>query len=177
MSKHIPQSDIVVLGAGMVGASLVHLLKTALARGMSLTLIDRQALNWDGDIASRPPSFDGRATALSYGTQQILSQLGVWGLMAERACAIEHIQVSDQGRFGQTQLHASEQNAEALGYIVENAVIGQGLLSGLEQPGVSIKALAQVQGVQMNADGALLTFDNGEQLQTSLLVLADGYSA
>jgi len=26
----------------------------------------------------------------------------------------------------------------------------------------------------MNADGALLTFDNGEQLQTSLLVLADG---
>jgi len=61
MSKYIPQSDIVVLGAGMVGASLVHLLKPALARGMSLTLIDRQALNWDGDIASRPPSFDGRA--------------------------------------------------------------------------------------------------------------------
>lgn len=174
MSKHIPQSDIVVLGAGMVGASLVHLLKPALARGMSLTLIDRQALNWDGDIASRPPSFDGRATALSYGTQQILSQLGVWDLMAGRACAIGHIQVSDQGRFGQTQLHASEQNTEALGYIVENAVIGQGLLSGLEQPGVSIKAPAQVQCVQMNADGALLTFDNGEQLQTSLLVLADG---
>src|SRR5690606_1007075 len=58
--------------------------------------------------------------------------------------------------------------------IVENAVIGQGLLSGLAQPGVSIKAPAQVQGVQMNADGALLTFDSGEQLQTSLLVLADG---
>ncbi len=180
MSTHIPQSDIVVLGAGMVGASLVHLLKPALARGMSLTLIDRQALNWDGDIASRPPSFDGRATALSYGTQQILSQLGVWNMMARRACAIEHIQVSDQSRFGQAQLHASEQNTEALGYIVENAVIGQGLLSGLKQvsglaqPGVSIKAPARVQGVQMNADGALLTFDSGEQLQASLLVLADG---
>ena len=142
MSEQIPQTDIVVLGAGMVGASLVHLLQPALQSGLTLTLIDRQPLQWDGDISQRPPSFDGRATALSYGTQQILSHIGVWPQMQERACAIEHIQVSDQGRFGQTHLHASEQHTDVLGYIVENAVIGQGLLSGLHQTGVNIMAPA-----------------------------------
>lgn len=174
MNNPTAHSDIVVLGAGMAGASLVHMLQPALARGLTLTLIDRQPLQWDGDISQRPPSFDGRATALSYGTQQMLQQLGVWQHMAARACAIEHIQVSDQGRFGQAHLHASEQNTEALGYIVENAVIGQGLLNGLQQPGVTLMAPAEVTAVQMNEGGALLTFADGSRLQTGLLIMADG---
>ena len=172
--SELARTDIAIIGAGMVGASLVHLLRPALQQGLSLTLIERQPLRWDGDFASRPPSFDGRATAVSYGSQQILQRLGLWAAMAPRACAIEHIQVSDQGHFGQTQLHAAEQKTDALGYIVENAVIGQGLLAGLEQPGVTLRAPAQVSAVQMNAEGALLTFSDGQQLQTALLILADG---
>lgn len=173
MSK-IEQTDIAIIGAGMVGASLVHLLKPALTLGTKITLIERQALRWDGDFASRPPSFDGRATAIAYGSQQILQQLGIWPLMAERACAIEHISITDQGHFGNAYLHAKEQDTPALGYIVENAVIGQGLLSGLAQPGVCIKAPAQASTVTMNSKGALLTLDDGSQLQAKLLVLADG---
>ena len=172
--SEVARTDIAIIGAGMVGASLVHLLRPALQQGLSLTLIERQPLRWDGEFASRPPSFDGRATAVSYGSQQMLQQLGLWAAMAPRACAIEHIQVSDQGHFGQTQLHAAEQKTDALGYIVENAVIGQGLLAGLQQPGVTLRAPAQVSAVQMNADGALLTFSDGQQLQTALLILADG---
>ncbi|MCA6063859.1 2-octaprenyl-6-methoxyphenyl hydroxylase [Thalassolituus marinus] len=174
MTSTVQHTDIAVLGAGMVGASLVHLLQPALNEGLTLTLIDQKALNWDGDISQRPPSFDGRATALSYGTQQMLEQLGIWPAIADRACAIEHIQVSDQGRFGQAHLHAAEQNTEALGYIVENAVLGQGLLSGLQQPGVTINAPTEVTSVRMNEQGALLTFADGQQLQASLLVMADG---
>lgn len=170
----IARTDITIIGAGMVGASLVHLLRPALAQGLTVTLVERQQLRADGDFAQRPPSFDGRATALSFGTQQMLEQLGVWDLMRERACAIEHIQVSDLGRFGQTHLHAAEQKTAALGYIVENAVIGQALLNDLQQTGVSLKAPAQVERVQMNVEGALLTFADGQQLQTKLLVLADG---
>lgn len=174
MTSTVQHTDIAVLGAGMVGASLVHLLQPALNAGLTLTLIDQKALNWDGDISQRPPSFDGRATALSYGTQQMLEQLGIWPAIADRACAIEHIQVSDQGRFGQAHLHAAEQNTDALGYIVGNAVLGQGLLSGLQQPGVTINAPAEVTSVRMNEQGALLTFTDGQQLQASLLVMADG---
>ena len=167
-------TDIAIIGAGMVGASLVHLLKPAIDQGTKVTLIERQELRWDGDFASRPPSFDGRATALSYSTQTILDKIGVWSTLADRACPIQHVQVSDQGHFGQTHLHAEEQGTEALGYIVENSVIGQGLLAGLDQANIDIHAPAQVQQVQMNAEGALLTFTDGATLQTKLLVLADG---
>lgn len=167
-------TDIAIIGAGMVGASLVHLLQPSIAQGTKVTLIERQELRWDGEFATRPPSFDGRATALSYGTQVILDKIGVWPTLAERACAIRHVQVSDQGHFGQTHLHAEEQGTDALGYIVENAVIGQGLLAGLDQANIDIKASTQVEQVQMNAEGALLSLNNGERLQTKLLVLADG---
>src|SRR5690554_3527170 len=174
-SKHKESvTDIAIIGAGMVGASLVHLLQPSIAQGTKVTLIERQELRWDGEFASRPPSFDGRATALSYGTQVILDKIGVWPTLAERACAIRHVQVSDQGHFGQTHLHAEEQGTDALGYIVENAVIGQGLLAGLDQADIDIKASTQVEQVQMNAEGALLSLNNGERLQTKLLVLADG---
>jgi len=174
-SKHKESvTDIAIIGAGMVGASLVHLLQPSIAQGTKVTLIERQELRWDGEFASRPPSFDGRATALSYGTQVILDKIGVWPTLAERACAIRHVQVSDQGHFGQTHLHAEEQGTDALGYIVENAVIGQGLLAGLDQANIDIKASTQVEQVQMNAEGALLSLNNGERLQTKLLVLADG---
>src|SRR5690554_2829732 len=174
-SKHKESvTDIAIIGAGMVGASLVHLLQPSIAQGTKVTLIERQELRWDGEFASRPPSFDGRATALSYGTQVILDKIGVWPTLAERACAIRHVQVSDQGHFGQTHLHAEEQGTDALGYIVENAVIGQGLLAGLDQADIDIKASTQVEQVQMNAEGALLSLNNGERLQTKLLPLADG---
>ena len=167
-------TDIAIIGAGMVGASLIHLLKPAIRLGTRVTLIERHALRWEGDFASRPPSFDGRATAIAYGSQQILHDMGVWSLMAERACRIEHIQVSDQGHPGLAYLHAEEQGVEALGYLLENSVIGQGLLAGLDHAGIDIRAPAQVSRVQMNEAGAMLTLDNGQVLQTKLLILADG---
>lgn len=169
-----PSYDLIILGAGMTGASLVHLLHQARQQGMRIALLERQSLNWDDQALQRPPSFDGRATALSWGTRQLLEHMGCWHHIADRACAIEHIQVSDQGRFGQTHLHASEQHTEALGYIVENAVLGYGLLKDLEETGVTLMANTQVERVRMTAAGAELTLTDGTALDSQLLIMADG---
>ena len=64
-------ADITILGAGMAGASMVHLLEPARQAGLTVALIDRQPLVWN-DATDRPPSFAGIATALSWGTRQIL---------------------------------------------------------------------------------------------------------
>ena len=169
------QADLVIAGAGMAGASLAHLLAPAMADGMRVVLLDRQQISSDADVMDRPPSFDGRATALSWGTRLILEHMGCWQAMADRACAIEHIQVSDRGRFGQTHLHAAEQNTEALGYIVENAVLGHALLNDIRAlPELQILDNTQVTDIRMTAAGASLQLDNGERLDTRLLVLADG---
>lgn len=167
--------DIAILGAGMTGASLVHLLQPAIDRGLTVAVLDRQPLQWQGDVTQRPPSFDGRATALSYGTQQLLDQLGLWSAIASSACAIEHIQVSDQQRFGQTHLHAYEQGTDALGYVIDNARLGAGLLHSLTDiPGVQCLAPCEVHHLRMNEQGACLQLDTGDSVQADLLVMADG---
>ena len=175
MSTDNSKVDITILGAGMAGASLVHLLAPARAAGLSIALIDRQPLSWDKDDSDRPPSFDGRATALSWGTRQILEELDIWNSIAPYACSIDHIQVSDEGRFGQAQLHANEQNTEALGYIIENHRLGQGLLSGLNvSDSLHVMAPNSVETVRMTANGAELILDDGRTLTTQLLIMADG---
>ncbi|HBS41125.1 MAG TPA: 2-octaprenyl-6-methoxyphenyl hydroxylase [Oceanospirillales bacterium] len=168
-------TDICILGAGMAGASLVQLLRPARAAGIKITLIDRQPLSWNSSADERPPSFDGRATALSYGTKDILASLGLWDAAAPHACAIEHIQVSDSGHFGQTHMHAEEQGTEALGYVIENHRLGQALLTGLrEDDTLALLAPADVTRVQMVPAGAALTLADGRSLQCRLLIMADG---
>lgn len=59
--------------------------------------------------------------------------------------------------------------------MIENAALGQGLLADIEQlDSVELFAPAEAENVQMNAEGAELTFADGRKLQTQLLVMADG---
>ena len=171
----ILHTDICILGAGMAGASLVQLLRPARAAGLKITLIDRQPLSWNSKTDDRPPSFDGRATAVSWGTQDILQDLGLWSAVAPHACAVEHIQVSDRGHFGQTHLSAADQGTDALGYVVENHRLGQALLQGLDNNDtLQLLAPAEVSKVQMIAEGAALTLADGRRIETRLLIMADG---
>ena len=177
MNTEIQTTDIAIIGAGMAGASLVHLLKPARAAGLTVTLIERQPIDWQSlqNQEKAPPSFDGRATALSWRTRKIFEELGLWSTLEPHACATEQIQVSSKGDFGQTHLKASEQNTQALGYIIENKQLGRGLLRGLETAtNLDCIDKTQVLSAKMNGLGCLLSLDNGQLLQTKLLVLADG---
>lgn len=162
--------DVAIVGAGMVGASLVKLLAPLISggsadksEGLKLALIDRRDINIDTALADRPPSFDGRATALSWGSRLLLEHMGCWDKIANLACAIDHIQVSDRGRFGQTHLHAHEQGTEALGYIIENPSLGRALLGGLSElernKGLQRFPNASVHTVAMTPAGATLVFE------------------
>ncbi len=177
-------TDITIIGAGMAGASMVHMLKPALEAGLTITLIDRQPLKsmseadtgaGTGADTELPPSFDGRATALSWGTRQMLEAMGIWSDIAPHVCAIDRIHVSDEGNPGQTQLTATEQDVEALGYIVENRRLGQVLLSGMEGlSGLRMLAPCSAEKVTMTPTGARLELDSGASLETGLLIIADG---
>ncbi len=119
--------DIAIIGGGLVGASLALALQAgAKARGWRILLVEPFA---PGDTYQ--PSYDARSSALSYGSRLIYQRLGVWEALAEHAEAIQEIQVSDQGRFGVTQLLARDEKLPALGYVVENAWIGQVLWQAL----------------------------------------------
>ena len=111
--------DVLIAGGGMVGASLA----VALA-GLPLrvTLVEQIPAGSPGQ-----PSFDARTTALSRSSQHILATLGIWPEVAGQATPIRQIHVSERGRFGTTVIDADEDGGEALGYVVENRLLGAAL--------------------------------------------------
>ena len=167
--------DVVIVGGGMAGASLALLLAKQISQGLKVALIDAQAAT---PVNLQQPSFDARTTALSLGTKRILEQLNVWPNLQQHACAIEHIQVSQQKQFGRVRLHAEDSQVEAMGYVLENRALGQHLWQALLQlKNLTLFAPAQVLQYTMSDAGAQLQLSqdgNTLNLSTQLLVLADG---
>ncbi|MBA1201548.1 2-octaprenyl-6-methoxyphenyl hydroxylase [Pseudomonas capeferrum] len=164
------RADIAIIGGGLVGASLALALQgQAKTRGWKIVLIEPFA---PGD--SFQPSYDARSSALSFGTRRIYEQLGVWQEVERRAEPIRQIQVSDRGRFGSTRLDAIEEGVPALGYVVENAWLGQCLWQGLDREVVSWRCPAEVTAIQAIESGYRLQLDDDTGLDCSLAVLADG---
>ncbi|MFS0825335.1 2-octaprenyl-6-methoxyphenyl hydroxylase [Pseudomonas phoenicis] len=162
--------NLAIIGGGLVGASLALALQAgAKARGWRIVLIEPFA---PGD--SFQPSYDARSSALSYGTQQIYQHLGLWPEIAVRAEPILQIQVSDRGRFGSTRLEASEEGVPALGFVVENAWLGQCLWQALDPEVVTWRCPAEVTSLQAVEQGYRLRLDDDTQLECDLAVLADG---
>ncbi|MEM0953478.1 MAG: 2-octaprenyl-6-methoxyphenyl hydroxylase [Pseudomonadota bacterium] len=164
---------ITIAGGGMVGVSLALALRQKLP-ACDVLLIEAFALP-QIPLASRSytPSFDARSTALSYGSALIYQDYGTWDAIAQHAQPIHSIHVSEQGRFGSTLMHAADYQWPALGYVVENAWLGQSLLSALADAGIQTRSPATVTAATPGTPVSL-TLDNGDVLETDLLVIADG---
>ena len=162
--------NIAIIGGGLVGASLaVALQAEARQRGWNICLIEPFTPG-----SGYQPSYDARSTALSFGSQQIYQRLGLWQQISQRAEPIRQIHVSDRGRFAAARLSAEEEGVPALGYVVENAWLGECLWQALDPQVVSWRSPAQVTRMQALADGYRLTLDDGSELECSLAILAEG---
>ncbi|WP_339670202.1 2-octaprenyl-6-methoxyphenyl hydroxylase [Dasania marina] len=171
--------DVVIAGGGMVGSSLALLLqRLASPDGQALNvLVVESVAQPSATIQNTSPSFDGRSTALSYGSRVIYEQLGLWSRLSEHATAIEHIHVSQRGAFASALLHADEMHWPALGYVLENSGLGEVLLSALANSAVELACPATITQAQPQQGGMLLTLQEAEkqrQIRTQLLVVADG---
>ena len=159
----------VVIGGGPVGLVLALSLQQA---GIPVTVLEAQA---PGAMYG-----DGRALALSYGTRQVLAQLGVWTLLETAVTAIETIHVSQQKGFGRTVLKASEHDLPALGYVVSYGALMQALDARLAQSpaGITLQYQAPVTGLEVGASVTEIqcesAADTPQRLTTPLAVIADG---
>lgn len=124
MSKY----DVLIVGGGMVGALAANLL---LQQGFHVALIDRA----DGQITlPAPPDFDTRVSAISRHSQTLLQQADVWSLLQqERITPYHQMQVWDGLGTGKITFSCDDIYLDNLGYLVENCVLQQALLKGLEQ--------------------------------------------
>ena len=163
------ETDVIVVGGGLAGTLLAEAL---LALPLRVALIEARDVT-----ALEQPSFDGRATALANGSVRVLDTLGVWPSIRPEAEAIRHIHIGQAGRFGAARIHADEEGVEALGYTIENRVLGAALWAGLDRDGFRCFSPATVTGIDAAGAGvaARLETEKGTQcLHGRLLVAADG---
>ena len=170
MGVSIKQCDVLIIGGGLVGASLACALQ---AGPLSVHIVEAFPLRSDAQ-----PSYDDRTVALSWGSRCIFNAMGVWEAMAESAEAIKTIHISDRGHFGATRLRHYEEQVEALGYVAENRVLGEVLYQRLRQnKRLKLHCPASLISIEQRADQVIATVEqDGRQQRISarLLVAADG---
>lgn len=167
--------DVVIVGGGMVGATLALLLESSSLR---IALIDRQRF----DRISIPAKaedlqFDPRVSALTSATKELFTQLDIWGHIEElRCCAYQDMEVWDADGTGKISFSAADINQTELGTIVENSNVLAALYQRLESSSkLSLLAPMAIESLQYAADGsASLLSTDGERIFTKLIVAADG---
>ncbi|ARU55080.1 2-octaprenyl-6-methoxyphenol hydroxylase [Oleiphilus messinensis] len=165
--------DVVIVGGGLVGASLAIALAMPGVRDLRIAVVEAYPLPERG----YQPSFDERSTALAWGTRLIYEQLGIWGALKEHVTPIRHIHVSDRGRFGASRLNAADNRVEALGYVVANQWIGESLMARLPQlHGIDFLAPEKVCEIEPSGTRHQhrVMLESGRALQADLVVVADG---
>ncbi len=174
--------DIVIIGAGMVGASLACALNHAAER-FAVKILLIEAVATPAEAASKAdiqPSYDARTTALSYGSCLIYQQIGLWKALSANTTEINKVHVSDRGHFGAVRLDQRKLNVDALGYVVENRQLGLVLNAAVAQaqaieflcPASIVNIKPRAQGMQLEI--AVASGEDVVQINTALVVLAEG---
>ena len=157
--------DVVIVGGGLVGASLAVALAPLSLR---VALIE----------AAPPPqtgaSWDERCIAINDGSHRIFAQLGVWPALVAAAAPITSTHISERGRFGVARFSAEDAGLDALGYNIPIRHLGQQLWLAAQQTATQLICPARLASLQLSADDVVLTLDDGATLRTRLVVAADG---
>ena len=171
--------DVLIVGAGMVGASLACALgdkNCAANRNLKVGIIEGNGNFLRGEFTA-----DGRASAIAFGSSQIWQNIGVWGGMQSRGVTPMHkIQVSEGDLPYQVDLRCEDMGQEALGYIVENSVTLAALWEfARECQNLELICPAKILAIEHVCDRNIMrvkiSSEIGEQyLETKLLVGADG---
>jgi len=167
MAKQQRDYDIVIVGGGMVGASLASALS---GHGLRLAVLEAFPLEAEGQ-----PCYDDRSIALAYGSKRILETMGLWSALDQAGvCPID----TDRGHLGTTRLRAKDEGVEALGYVVENRVLGRVFAQRFGQmDDVELLSPVGLKSMDISAKRARLFVQQGDRLldiTARLVVAADG---
>lgn len=162
--------DVLIVGGGLVGASLAIALEDG---GLDVALVDAAPAD------ALPPVFDERSLSFAEATVNALTALGVMPLLRAPTAAIRRIHVSRAGDFGRMRLDAAAHGREEFGRVVVARDFGQALEARLARVG-NLTRLRPARFIALDDAhpdhrSVRVAGDDGERtLRTRLLVAADG---
>lgn len=167
MSNEPTEVDVIVVGAGIAGATLSCALSAA---GLRVAVLEeRQTPKWD------VRRYDLRVNAINLASQNTLIALGVWSkIVAMRVSPFHAIEAWDENSSGRVFFRASDAGLHNLGYIVENSAVTWALHDKLAQQKVQVHYGLTVDDLYQKEESIIVTCSNGPIFQAKLLVGADG---
>ncbi|MYM69766.1 UbiH/UbiF/VisC/COQ6 family ubiquinone biosynthesis hydroxylase [Pseudoduganella sp. FT55W] len=158
--------DIAICGAGPAGMALAALLVKRGVPAGRIALIDAKTLEQAGK--------DPRSLALSWGSRQILEEIGGW---PAAATAIEQIHVSRRGQFGRSLIDRKDYGLPALGYVSRYGHLVNALGAVCAHAGIASLRPARVIALDESDDAVTLTIDaegTPQTLRAAIVVQAEG---
>ncbi|HEY4582720.1 MAG TPA: 2-octaprenyl-6-methoxyphenyl hydroxylase [Lysobacter sp.] len=161
--------DLVIVGGGLVGASLALALEPM---GLDVALVDATP------AGEMPPVFDERSLSFSEATVNALTALGVMPLLRAAGGPIRRIAVSREGDFGQARLDAARYGRTEFGQVVVARDFGHALEARLQAVrGLTRYRPARFVATAIDGDLRRVTLhgpDGSIELAAPLVVGADG---
>jgi len=163
------QFDVVIIGAGIVGATAACALGEA---GVRVALVEARPLASDADHGVR----DARVFAITRASQRIFEALGVWErIMARGAYPFSDMEVWDAGGTGVIHFDCADIGEPCLGHMIEPRIIHAALLERLRSiAAITLFCPAQFTDITIDEAAVSVNLDDGSTMNAALIAAADG---
>lgn len=168
--KRDSEVDVIVVGGGPAGCSMAGILGR---ESLSVICIDQ-----DDPAKVLQETFDGRTTAISFGSRRVIEAAGAWKTLEKDACPIEDIQIMESGSATLLEFLVRDVEGDAFGWIVENRLLRKSLFQQLAKlKSVQHAAPSKVRDYTVDNDGVDVHLEDGSTLRAKLVIGADGRSS
>ena len=161
-------SEITIIGAGVIGSSLASLLSK---QGVKVTLIDRGTpLN-----ISKSSKFYGRTLALNLASINIFKELTIWNDLKKNATSYRRMFVWDSKGSSPLEFLAKDIEKTELGSVISvNSILESLRNIVLDSENINLKQETGLTGVEVIDKQIVVSCSNGEKITSKLVVGADG---
>src|SRR5947209_20544944 len=161
-------AELVIAGAGLTGMLLAVACAGA---GLEVAVVDPQ-----DPVAMQGDRFDGRTSAIAYGSRLVFDGIGLWPRIAGEAEPIREIRgADDKSPLFLHYDHREVSDETPLGYIVENRVLRRALFRRAQAlPNLRLIAPRRLERSEPSVTGTVAVLADGERLRARLIAAADG---
>lgn len=184
------ETDICIIGAGLVGSSLAWSLlemnsakHNAGSTSYKITLLDTQNLMASDQLSNTHSCVDPRVSTINQASQIHFSQINIWSKILPYAHAYQSMSVWDGHNEVELHFNAQEVGAENLGYTVANhdllSVLHYEITEKIHANRISFYKIKNLDAIALQREGLRsidLTLSDGSplRLQAKLIIVADG---